>query len=485
MRLLAAATVLVTTLLTGASFALAANIGANDDSAKYEADGGAALYAQMASLGLRQTVIPVHFVPSEPLVIQDKAALDRAVPNAIAAGLEVVLAIYPYPPRELEAGLGSPSSFAAYVGTVASVYPEVKEFVIGNEPNQPAFWRPQFDARGQNASAAAFGPYLAAAFDALKSIDPAITVVGVGLSPRGNDRPSARSNVSTSPLRFLRALGAWYRRSGRTRPLMDAFGFHPYPNEATDSLDRGYAWPNAGFVNLDRLKQALWDAFHGTAQPTTVDGLKLHLDEVGWQVDTSGLPGYTGRENVPVTDEITQAAIYGSLIRQAACDPDVAEVSFFGFRDDGARSGFQAALERLDGSLRPAAAAVQAAIAAGAGECQTVEAWHPGTDVVGAQVALEPTRGPAIEAHITAGEDARAIVCARVADPSSFVVRDRSVDVRPGPCLRASVAGRREVVVSLRPTPTASHRVAVTVELQAESNRQRRTVVVLEAALRH
>jgi hypothetical protein len=290
--------------------------------------------------------------------------------------------VYPYPPRELEAGVGSPSLFGSYVGAVASIYPEVKEFVVGNEPNQPAFWRPQFDAKGANASASAFGSYLGAAYDALKAVDPAITVVGVGLSPRGNDRPQAGSNVSTSPLRFLRALGSWYRKSGRTRPLMDAFSFHPYPNEATDPLDRGYSWPNAGFVNLDRIKQGLWDAFHGTPQPTTVDGLKFHLDEVGWQVDTSGLSGYTGSENVPVTDEVTQAAIYGNLIGRAACDPDIAEASFFGFRDDGARTGFQAALEPLDGTLRPAAAAVQAAIADGASQCSTQEAWRPEGDVV-------------------------------------------------------------------------------------------------------
>ena len=218
-----------------------------------------------------------------------------------------MLAVYPYPPREIEAGLGSPSLFASYVGVLASIYPQVKQFVIGNEPNQPAFWRPQFDAAGNNVSAPAFGPYLAAAYDTLKSVDPKISVVGVGLSPRGNDRPTAKNNISTSPVRFLRALGAWYRRSGRTLPLMDAFSFHPYPNEATDPLERGYAWPNAGFANLDRLKQALWDAFHGTAQPTTLDGLKLHLDEVGWQVDTAGRVGYRGRENVSVTDEVTQA----------------------------------------------------------------------------------------------------------------------------------------------------------------------------------
>ena len=96
-------------------------------------------------------------------------------------------------------------------------------------------------------------------------------------------------------MRFLRALGEWYRKSGRALPLMDGFSFHPYPNEATDPFERGYAWPNAGFTNLDRLKQALWDAFHGTAQSTTLDGLKLHLDEVGWQVDTAGRPAIAGR----------------------------------------------------------------------------------------------------------------------------------------------------------------------------------------------
>ena len=248
MRILAAATVLVAALLTGASVAVAADVGANDDSAKFEDDAGAALYGRMSELGLRRTVIGVRFVPSEAVVIQDKQLLDRAIASATDAGLRVVLAVYPYPPRELEAGLGSPSMFASYVGVLASIYPQVRQFVIGNEPNQPAFWRPQFDAAGNNLSAPSFGPYLAAAYDTLKSVDPEISVVGVGLSPRGNDRPTARNNISTSPVRFLRALGAWYRRSGRTKPLMDAFSFHPYPNEATDPLERGYQWPNAGFA---------------------------------------------------------------------------------------------------------------------------------------------------------------------------------------------------------------------------------------------
>src|SRR4249919_4237554 len=455
MRIFAVATALTVALLAGASVAVAGDVGANDDSAKFSEDGGGALYARMAGLGLSQTVIGVHFVPSQAVVIQDKPQLDLAIANATDVGLQVVLAVYPYPPRELEAGLGSPSLFAAYVGVLASIYPQVRQFVIGNEPNQPAFWRPQFDASGANLSAPAFGPYLAAAYDILKSVDPTITVVGVGLSPRGNDRPDARNNISTSPIRFLRSLGAWYRRSGRTRPLMDAFSFHPYPNEATDPLERGYLWPNAGFSNLDRVKQALFDAFEGTAQPTTLDGLRLHLDEVGWQVGTAGRIGYSGLENVPVTDEITQAAIYGQLIREAACDPDVASLSFFGFRDDGLRTGFQAGLERADGSARASAAAVSAAIPEScAGE---LRAWVPEIDVLGAKVAVGG-RGQEVTARVAAGEDARAKVCVRaVSYALSALERCRSV----------AVPGLRSLNVAVRTPVGMIGRVEVAVQFAA------------------
>jgi hypothetical protein len=471
MRILAVATVVVVALLSGASVAVGADIGANDDSAKFSEDGGAALYGRMAALGLKQTVIGVHFVPSQAVVIQDKAQLDRAIEGATKAGISVVLAVYPYPPRELEAGLGSPSLFASYVGVLASIYPQVRQFVIGNEPNQPAFWRPQFDASGNNASAAAFGPYLAAAYDTLKGVDATISVLGVGLSPRGNDRPDAKNNVSTSPVRFLRSLGAWYRRSGRTRPLMDGFSFHPYPNAATDPLERGYQWPNAGFADLDRVKQALWDAFAGTTQPTTLEGLKVHLDEVGWQVGTSGRPGYHGRENVAVTDEATQAAIYGQLIREAACDPDVASVSFFGFRDDGLRTGFQAGLERADGSVRPAAAAVQAAITE---PCEEAAAgWLPEVDVVGATVAVSGGRST-LRARVAAGEDASARLCVHsLSTFESALTRCRSV----------AVPGLHSLDVGVRAPAGTTGRVELAVRFAAKSNRARHTLVVRKAVL--
>jgi hypothetical protein len=477
MRLLAAAlTVLLAALFAGATRADAASIGANDDSAKYAADGGVAMYAQMRALGLEQVVVGVRFAPSEPMVVQDKQHLDHAIANALAAGLRVVLAVYPDPSSELQAGASSPSLFAGYVGAVASIYPDVRQFVIGNEPNQPVFWRPQFGPTGANVSAKAFGPYLAASYDALKGVNPELHVVGVGLSPRGNDRPTAKNNISTSPVRFLRALGDWYRKSGRTRPLMDGFSFHPYPRQATDPLDKGYLWPNAGFVNLDRLKQALWDAFHGTAQPTTVDGLELHLDEVGWQVDTSRRPGYQGVENVPVTDEVTQAAIYGELVRRAACDADIAEISFFGFRDDTARKGFQAAIQRADGSLRPAAVTVRDAIAATAAGCSGKQVrWLPGDSVLDARLAIGSAPSPIVTTRIAAGEDARATVCVTPALAHSR----KPVASR---CRSTAVLGLTPKSLQIPAPAGARGKLEVAVRLAAESNRARTTVLVGEAA---
>jgi hypothetical protein len=460
--------------LVVAPFAAGADIGANDDTGKFAEDGGAIFYGRMASLGLRQTVITVRFKPSEPDVVQDKPHLDRAIPTAILNGVEVVLAIYPYPPKELTSV--SPAAFAAYATLLAKTYPGVRQYVVGNEPNQTAFWRPQVDGKGRNLSAARFGAMLAAAYDALKAVDPTIRVVGVGLSPRGNDNPRARSNVSTSPVRFIAALGRWYRASGRTLPLMDGFSYHPYPQRATDPLVRAYAWPNAGFADLARIKQALWDAFSGTAQRTTVDGLRISLDEVGWQVATAGRDGYTGVENVAVTTEARQALIYGELVRQAACDADVAQVNFFGFYDDPVRgSGFQAALHRVDGSARPAAGAVAAAIrdgAAGRRECR-LRRWRPAASVDGASLARPATlRSGSLRTLVGAKEGALATVClipaTSVRTLASTARKLESAAV--GVCWKGRLTPRARLQVKLPVPPVWRGKVAVAARIAAELN---------------
>lgn len=462
-----------------AGSAVAADIGANDDTGKFADDGGSSFFGRMSALGLQQTVMTVRFLPDEPATIQGKVFLDKAVPEAVLQGLRVVFAVYPYPPRSLTRTQGEVAAFADYAATLARAYPQVKQFVIGNEPNQPAFWRPQLSRSGAVLSAPSFGRYLAAAYDALKQVDEDITVVGVGLSPRGNDNPSARSNLSTSPVRFLGALGAWYRKSGRTKPLMDGLAFHLYPRAATDSLLRRYDWPNAGYADLARVKQAFWDAFHGTAQPTTVDGLRLYLNEAGWQVDTSGLAGYGGVENVPVTTEKRQAATYAELVRRVSCDADVAELNFFGFYDDATRgSGFQAALNRVDGTPRPAAAAVAAAITrTRARPCAQPTSFIPSTRVSGAGMSTPKVqRSGAVRTLVGAKEAARAVVCLVPADSRSkrAVASVRSLLARAvAPCWKGSLTPRFRISVKLDVPVPVRGKVAVATVISAQANPQR------------
>ena len=87
--------------------ASAAGIGANDDTAKFQADGGSAYFKEMAGIGLRQVVLTVRFTPGDAAGIDPAGRLDAAVKNATAAGIRVVFAVYPYPPRQLQIGRAS------------------------------------------------------------------------------------------------------------------------------------------------------------------------------------------------------------------------------------------------------------------------------------------------------------------------------------------------------------------------------------------
>jgi hypothetical protein len=375
--------------LISAATAGAVGFGANDDTGKYSPDGGAVFFGQMAAAGLKQNVMTVRWQPSEPLVIPDRELLERAVPVAIEAGIEVVFAVYPYPPSELEAGGVKPSAFAEWLTALAQAFPQVKTYIVGNEPNLNTFWRPQGNGAGPVYSAAVFGTFLAAGYDALKGVSPEIKVLGVGSSPRGDRAPAAAGKAS--PVHFLNALGKWYRASNRPAPLMDGFSFHPYPNPSdfTVPFTFTYGWPNASIQELPRIKQALYDAFDGTPQPTTLEGLKLYLDEIGWQVSTEGNPAYSGFENVQVTTEENQAYIYDQLVRYAVCDSDVEQVNIFGYYDDRDRSGWQSAPRRADGSPRPANDALAAAIAETGGQCGWgLRGWTPRTKPEGAAVTF-------------------------------------------------------------------------------------------------
>ena len=488
MKTLSAALAVGACALTLASAASAAvEFGANDDTGKYLGVDSSTYFGQMAAAGLKQNVMTLKWDPFAPLTIPDQAFLDVALPQAEAAGIKVVFAVYGTKPTTFTGDGGTAEAFAAWVGQVARTYPTIKTFIVGNEPNQPRFWRPQFDASGAQASAAGFGPVLAAAYDALKTVDPLIQVIGIGLSPRGNDRPNAPSNISSSPVRFLKAFGDWYRSSGRTLPVMDAISFHPYPNANSDPLSRGYVWPNAGVPNLDRIKQALHDAFRGSSQPTVVSGLKLFLDEVGWQVDTRGNAAYAGSENVMVTTEANQSQIYGELVRTTACDPSVAAVNIFGFYDESDRgAGFQAALYRKDGTPRPSVNSVMQAVAEGCFAGFT--RWAPARGVVGAAAEFgdlsvaRPATQRAWAFTATAREDAvfKAGIF-KFGTSSSQITRALRSTRSPMTTAEGLVKAGYSPRIQFLGVPLASGRYVFALRLSAWANGERTTTLVSKA----
>jgi len=305
------------------------NYGVADDAGKYADDGGAWVDTMLKGAHLTEERWTLQFDPSNPNGIDELPFLDRAAPQAQKDGIRVVLALFARPAIQHD-----PATFCPWAGMVAGVVRQwgINDFIVWNEPNTALYWSPQ-DA----GAPAAYEALLAQCYDAIHASDPTANVIGFALSPRSNG-PS-----QTAPIPFILAAGQAYRASGRTKPIMDQMSLHPYPNpnSPTDGPDVGYANPlDYGVPNLDRVKQAVYTAFHGTAQRTTVNGLTFRIDELGWQTDTSQYPQYYNTENVAVVSEETQAAyVQEAVQRYLACDPTVTDVEWFLLIDEATRNG--------------------------------------------------------------------------------------------------------------------------------------------------
>lgn len=367
-------------------------VGVNEDTGKW-AEGPAAtqFWSAMSSLGIKSNTMTVLWDETSPETIPDLSFLKKALPLAAADGVKVVFDVYPMRSRALTGDPNGAAKFAAFVQKLAQTFPQVTEYVVMNECNQPRFLNPQFDASKQNQSAAICGQALAAAYDALKAVNSGIFVWGVGLSPRGNDNADASSNVSTSPVKFLGYLGAWYRASGRTAPLMDGFDFHPYPIPQSLPFEQGYAdTDNASVTNLGRIYQAFYDGFKGTGQRTigqqSGGGLPVSLNEVGIQTSSDGKPGYTGSEasangaggvvGATATEQF-QADWYSKMLRYVACDPNIRAVNIFHLIDETQLESWQSGLYYVGWQAKASAAVVRDFIAGGASCSESTRSWRP------------------------------------------------------------------------------------------------------------
>ena len=323
------------------------NWGVADDASKYANDGGTWFDTQLKGASLTENRWTLAWNPSNPTAITEMPFVQRAAPVAQANGIHVVLVLY-----SGTNGTSSPDArdhdATAFCNWAASVATAVKgwgihDFVVLNEPNTALYWAPQKDASGTDVAAGPVEALLAKCYDTIHAADANANVIGLGLSPRASTEKS-----SNDPLSFLRDVGAAYKASGRTAPIMDQLALHPYPRPDVKGSPPSSGWGTTGdaanrfaISQLDRVKQAVYDAFNGTGQPTTLNGLTFRLDEVGWQTDTTQYSQYFNTDTWPqvITEQQQSDYLKQTATQYFACDPTVTDVELFLLVDEASRDG--------------------------------------------------------------------------------------------------------------------------------------------------
>ena len=309
--------------------------------------------SQLRLAGFTSVRITSNWLPGLVAPTAAEAQVLRSVETAARlSGVRVYVSVYHPGSRTTPLDAAAQAQFAQYAAALAAGFPSFDDVIVGNEPNLNRFWLPQFAADGSNASAPAYLQLLATTYDALKAVDPGLRVWGGALAPRGSDRPDG-ARPTSSPTAFLKALGAAYRASGRTLPIMDGLAFHPYPDNSSQSPD--FPHPRSttiGLADYDKLVALLAEAFDGTGQQGAT--LPILYDEFGIE---SAVPDgkkslYTGTE--PTTtrpvDERQQAAAYDLGLRLAFCQPTVAGLLLFHSHDETALLSWQSGVYYADGT---------------------------------------------------------------------------------------------------------------------------------------
>jgi hypothetical protein len=253
------------------------------------------------------------------------------------------------------------AQFASYVAAIVRDIPEIRDVVVGNEPNLNRFWLPQFDEAGNDVAAPAYFALLAEVYDAAKDADENVRIWGGALGPRGIDRPGTGRDTH-SPTTFIRDLGAAYQASGRANPPLDGFAFHPYPASSSVPPDRPTDPASTSILLADyeeKLAPLLAAAFGR--------GMPVLYSELG--VETVIPPAkaslYEGTEPGKPVNEKTQADYYRRAIELASCQEDVVGLLLFHSHDERALTGFQSGVYYVDGtskaSLAPVREGMQAA----------------------------------------------------------------------------------------------------------------------------
>ena len=312
-------------------------------------------------LGLKTMAVTLDWEPRmsdlEPVQID---ALNRAV--TAAGPLRLVLGIHNNWQRAPVDEVNR-QQYCTFAANVLRRYPQINDIIIWNEPNVGFFWSPQFDAGGASASPKAYFELAAHCYDVLHGVRPSVNIVGPVNSHAGNDNPNAHSNITHSPPRFIRELGAAYRASGRTRPIFDTLGHHPYPRRSDEHPSVRHEDPTLISIgDTGRLIDVMREAFGGTAQRIPDNGLPIWYLETGYQttIPPAKAAAYdTQPENWPgpVPDvapgaEVDQAKQLTDSLRLMYCQPHVEAIFNFLLKDEREMARWQSGVFWADGSAK-------------------------------------------------------------------------------------------------------------------------------------
>ena len=236
-----------------------------------------------------------------------RVELSRA--ETAARTTDVVLAVFGLGPQTPTAAWQQ-RRFCGYAKAALALVPHARAVVVWNEANSRTYW---------NGTPAQYESLLARCYDALHSARVQVL-----------DSTASAHN----PIAFLDALASAYRASGRTRPLVDAFGHNPYPLTPTEAPTVAHRGDFVGEADYPRLVTAL-EAF-GRAP-------SIWYLEDGFQT-TKITPAQQARD-------VTTA------IGLAACQPLVHAFFNFELVDEKRAAGWHSGLIWRGGKVKPAATA--------------------------------------------------------------------------------------------------------------------------------
>lgn len=240
----------------------------------------------------------------------------------------VVLAVFGFA-RDTPRTAAAQRRFCTYAKHALALVPHARAVVVWNEANSPTYW---------NGTPAEYERLLARCYDALHR--DGLTILDSTASAH-------------APEAFLAAVARAYRASGRTRPLVDAFGHNPYPRTSAEPPTATHPPGFLGQGDYARLRRVL--------QPFGEPDVWYLEDGFQSAVPTHLRRHYDGRENVTTISAAAQAKQLHAAIALAACQPQVRAFFNFELADETRLAGWQSGLVWRGVHRKPAARAFAAA----------------------------------------------------------------------------------------------------------------------------